>query len=161
MRPVDVPDECYALVEFSGTGVGSMTLSWNSRRDQHIEIEGERGTLLYDSPSLLQWLEGTGPFDPTVTFASPSASGRRSQLPLPGQEAFASQEQALARMFGDIVSYLRGGAAAPLESGAERRGRGGERADCVGTFADGAAVLSVIDAIVASDQAGAWLDVPA
>lgn len=159
LRPVDVPDECYALFEFADRGIGSATLSWNIKRDQRIEIQGDRGTLIYESPSMLQWLEGKGPFTPTVTFVAPavrssapsqsgaqrrvSDAGRRSEVALPSREDFASQEQALARMFRDIVTYLKGG----------------EKSDCVATFADGAAVLKTIDALVASDATGAWADI--
>jgi len=144
MKPVDVPDECYALMEFAGAGVGSANLSWNTKRDQHLEIEGERGTFVYDSPSLLQWLEGRGPFGPRVTFVASSASGRKSEVALPGTEQFAAPEQALASMFGDIVSYLQGG----------------EKPECVATFADGAATLGVMDAVVTSDTTGSWMEVP-
>lgn len=143
LRPVDVPDECYALFEFAGRGIGSATLSWNIKRDQRIEIQGDRGTLTYESPSLLQWLEGRGPFTPTVTFVGPLDAGRRTDVALPSREDFASQEQALSRMFRDIVAYLKGG----------------EKPDCVATFADGAAVLKTIDALVASAATGAWADI--
>lgn len=143
LKEVDVPDACWALVEFAGAGVGSVALSWNQKRDQRIEIEGERGTLIYQSPSLLQWLEGKGPFQPSVTLVRPGEAGRRAELPLPGQQDFTAPEPALARMFGDIVSYLLGR----------------ERPEPVATFQVGEEVLRVIDAIVASDQAGRWLDV--
>jgi len=145
LRPVDVPDECYALFEFADRGIGSANLSWNIRRDQRIEIQGDRGTLVYESPSLLQWLEGKGPFTPTVTLVPASPAGRPSELSLSGTEHFATQEQALAHMFRDIVAYLRGG----------------DRPSSVATFADGAAVLSSIDALVASDATGAWTGVAA
>ncbi len=142
MRPVDVPDECYALLEFAEAGVGSANLSWNAKRDQRIEVEGERGALVYESPSLLQWLSGKGPFAPRVTFIASSASGRQSELPLPNKEAFSAPESALAGMFADIVSYLRGG----------------EKPEQVATFADGLAALEVVDAVVSSDAAGAWVE---
>jgi len=144
MRPVDVPDECYALLEFAEAGVGSANLSWNAKRDQRIEVEGERGTLVYESPSLLQWLEGKGAFEPKVTFVAASASGRKSELALPGKEHFPSSEQALARMFGDIVCYLQGA----------------DKPECVATFADGAGVLRIMDAVVRSNSTGAWVEIP-
>ncbi len=143
MKEVDVPDECWALLEFASAGVGSVALSWNEQRDQRIEIEGERGTLIYESPSLLQWLEGKGPFRPSVTLVRTGEAGRRAQLPLPGLPEFSAPEPALARMFGDIVSYLLGD----------------EKTEPVATFQEGAEVLKVVDAIVASDQAGRWLEV--
>ena len=143
LRPVDVPDECYALFEFTDAGVGSAAFSWNAKHDQHVEIEAERGTLIYHSPSLLQWLEGKGPFHPVVTFVSRSASRRTSELSLPGMEHFAAQEQALSHMFADIIAYLRGGQKTP----------------CIATFRDGLAVLRVIDAVMASHEIGGWIDV--
>jgi len=144
MRPVDVPDECYALLEFAEAGVGSANLSWNAKRDQRIEVEGERGALIYESPSLLQWLSGRGAFAPRVTFVSPSPSGRTSELDLPRKESFSTPERALADMFADIVSYLRGE----------------EKPDQVATFADGLSALEVVDAVVSSDTGGAWVEVP-
>lgn len=151
LRPVDVPDECYALLEFADRGVGSANLSWNTKRQQRIEVQGDRGSLVYESPSLLQWLEGKGPFTPTVVFVpldgaagKPAAEGGpRSEVALAGQEDFASQEHALARIFRDIVGYLKGG----------------DRPGCVATFAGGVSVLRTIDALVASDATGVWTDV--
>jgi len=145
MRPVDVPDECWALLEFAGAGVGSVSLSWNEKRDQRIEIQGERGSLVYESPSLLQWLTGQGPFRPTATLVSGGRSARHTPLPLPGLHDFAAPEAGLTRMFRDIVAHLRAG----------------EKTDSVATFHDGAGVLQVMDAIVASNQAGGWLEVAA
>ncbi len=142
-RPVDVPDECWSLVEFEGAGVGSVSLSWNEKRDQRIEIEGERGTLVYESPSMLQWLSGRGPFQPIATLVHHGEGGRRTQLPLPNVRDFASPETALAYMFREIVSYLKGG----------------EKPEPVATFRDGAAALKVIDAMVASNEGGKWLEV--
>ena len=145
LRPVDVPDECWALVEFAGAGIGSVALSWNEQRPQRIEIEGERGTLIYESPSLLQWLEGRGPFNPSATLVHAGEAGRKAALPLPGRQAFTSPEAALAHIFGEIVSYLQGG----------------ERPEPVATFREGVEVLQVMDAIVASDREGRWLDAAA
>jgi predicted dehydrogenase len=62
---------------------------------------------------------------------------------MPGKDDFGSQEDALARMFRDIVTYLRGG----------------ERSEFVATFSDGLEVLKVIDAIERSDSSGAWVGV--
>jgi predicted dehydrogenase len=142
-RPVDVPDECWSLLEFAGAGVGSVSLSWNEKRDQKIEIEGERGTLIYQSPSMLQFLSGRGPFQPTSTLVRPGEEGRRVQLPMPNVQDFATPEAALAHMFRQIVSYLRGE----------------EKPESVATFRDGAEVLKVIDAMVASNETGRWLEV--
>lgn len=140
MRPVDVPDECWTLVEFAKAGVGSVALSWNQKRDQRVEVEGERGTLIYDSPSMLQWLSGRGPFNPSATLVSKGEAGRHAPLPLPDAQDFTSPEAALAHMFRRIVAYLRGG----------------EKPEALATFGDGANVLAVVDAIVASDPAGQW-----
>jgi predicted dehydrogenase len=165
LRPVDVPDECWSLVEFAEAGVGSVALSWNEKRDQKIEIEGERGTLIYQSPSLLQWLDGKGSFQPSATLrrrsaplagadrppgggsaaaaVHPEESGRTTILPMPSVREFSTPDVALTHMFREIVSYLRGD----------------EKADPIATFRDGAAVLEVIDAMVASNETGRWLDV--
>jgi predicted dehydrogenase len=162
---VDVPDECWSLVEFAEAGVGSVALSWNEKRDQKIEIEGERGTLIYQSPSLLQWLDGKGSFQPSATLrrrsaplagadrppgggsaaaaVHPEESGRTTILPMPSVREFSTPDVALTHMFREIVSYLRGD----------------EKADPIATFRDGAAVLEVIDAMVASNETGRWLDV--
>ncbi len=142
MRPVDVPDECWALIEFAGAGVGSIKLSWNAKRDQAITIEGDRGKLIYESPSLLQWLEGRGQFTPTARFALTPGSAQPTDLPMQMKE-FGRQEEALARMFRDIVSYLKGG----------------EKPECVATFREGAEVLKVIDAIERSNETGEWVEV--
>ncbi|MFB3880180.1 MAG: Gfo/Idh/MocA family protein [Armatimonadota bacterium] len=142
MRPVDVPDECWALIEFAEAGIGSVKLSWNARRDQQIEIEGDRGRLIYESPSLLQWLEGKGPFAPTARLAL-AASPHPTELPMRSRD-FASPETALAKMLGDAVSYLRGG----------------EKPDCVATFREGAEVMRVIDAIEESNATGRWAELP-
>jgi predicted dehydrogenase len=123
--------------------VGSVSLSWNEKRDQKIEIEGERGTLIYQSPSMLQFLSGRGPFQPTSTLVRPGEEGRRVQLPMPNVQDFATPEAALAHMFRQIVSYLRGE----------------EKPESVATFRDGAEVLKVIDAMVASNETGRWLEV--
>jgi len=139
MKPVDVPDEASALVEFSPSGVGSINLSWNAQQDQRVEIEGDVGTLTYESPSLLQWLEGKGPFTPSVTFL-PRGARQSESLPLPEMQYFDTQPRALAWMFMHIVSYLRGDAAP----------------DSVATFADGAVVLQVIDGLVESSDTGKW-----
>jgi predicted dehydrogenase len=143
MRPVNVPDECWSLLEFGQAGVGSVRLSWNGKRNQRIEIEGDRGKIDYESPSLLQWLEGHGEFDPSAEFARTSGPAAKSQLPMLGKEDFGSQEDALARMFRDIVTYLRGG----------------ERSEFVATFSDGLEVLKVIDAVERSNASGAWVEV--
>ena len=142
-RKVDVPDECWALVEFAGCGIGSVKLSWNGRRDQRIEIEGDRGEIIYESASLLQWLGGKGNFDPTAQFVLSPQATHGSGLPLRGKENFASQEEALRRMFHDIVLYLKGS----------------ERPDCVATFREGAEVLKVIDAVEESNEVGGWVEV--
>jgi predicted dehydrogenase len=141
IRPVDVPDECWALLEFA-TGIGSVKLSWNANRDQQIELEGDRGKLLYQSPSLLQWLEGKGEFSPLARIELAPGSARTTDLPLQTRE-FATPEQALARMFRDIVAYLQGG----------------EKPDCVATFRDGAEVMKVIDAIEQSNETGNWVEI--
>jgi predicted dehydrogenase len=141
-RKVDVPDECCALLEFARAGVGSVNLSWNGKRDQRIEIEGHRGAIIYQSPSMLQWLEGRGEFNPTVTFQPSRGSPKLLPLAESAQDEFATPESALARMFRDIVSYLRGG----------------EKTATVATFDDGAEVLKVIDAIERSDRVGGWVD---
>lgn len=141
IRPVDVPDECWALLEFA-TGIGSVKLSWNANRDQQIELEGDRGKLLYQSPSLLQWLEGKGEFSPSARIELAPGSARATDLPLQTRE-FATPEQALARMFRDIVAYLQGG----------------EKPDCVATFRDGAEVMKVIDAIEQSNDSGNWVEI--
>jgi predicted dehydrogenase len=139
---VDVPDECWSLVEFGQAGVGSVRLSWNGRRNQHIEIEGDRGGLAYESPSMLQWLEGKGEFDPSVGLSRPSGPTAVSHLPMPGKEHFTDQADALARMFADVVEYLRGG----------------ERSDLVATFRDGLEVLQIIDAVERSGALGNWVE---
>jgi predicted dehydrogenase len=141
IRPVDVPDECWALLEFA-TGIGSVKLSWNAKRDQQIEIEGDRGKLLYQSPSLLQWLEGEGEFSPSAHIELAPGSARATDLPLQSR-SFATPEQALARMFRDIVAYLQGG----------------DKPDCVATFRDGVEVMRVIDAIEQSNESGNWVEV--
>jgi predicted dehydrogenase len=143
MRKVDVPDECCALLEFTPSGVGSAAFSWNGRRHQRIEIEGEQGVLIYESPSLLQWLQGRGEFVPIVTFQPSRPPGTMRRLRLDAGTSFTSPEAALGNMFRDIVSYLRGG----------------ERPSPVATFADGAQVLKVIDAVEESDRTGGWIDV--
>jgi predicted dehydrogenase len=143
MRPVDVPDECWALLEFAQSGVGSVRLSWNGVRNQHLEVEGDRGELAYESPSLLQWLDGKGEFDPSAEFALLSGTPARSQLPMPGRDDFGNQADALARMFRDIVIYLKGG----------------ERSEYVATFNDGCEVLKAIDAIERSNASGGWTEV--
>ena len=143
MRPVDVPDECWSLLEFAQAGVGSVALSWNEKRDQKIEIEGERGTLVYQSPSLLQWLNGKGSFQPSATLVRPSESARTTILPMPDVKEFVSPDAALAHMFRQIVSYLMGN----------------EKADAIATFCDGAEVLRIIDAAVESNEVGRWLEV--
>jgi len=143
MRPVDVPDECWALLEFSRAGVGSLSLSWNEKRGQWIEIEGERGVLTYESPSMLQWLEGKGPFHPRVTLTRKGEESRQSEVPLSDMHDFASPEMALAGMFRQIVAYLLGE----------------EKADTLATFQEGAEALAVVDALVASSQTEGWADV--
>jgi len=142
-RPVDVPDETWALVEFAGPGVGSVRLSWNAKRDQSIQVEGDRGKVVYESRSLLQWLEGTGQFEPSARFAPAAGRGRAAELPAPGKHDFQRPQDALARMFRDIVSYLQGG----------------EKPDSVATFREGVEVLNVIDAVERSNDAGGWLEV--
>jgi predicted dehydrogenase len=142
LRPVDVPDECMALLEFAQAGIGSVKLSWNEKRDQRITIEGDGGRLTYSSPSLLQWLSGKGDFKPSVKLALSPSKGKETELPLV-KTSFASPEDALAHMFRDIISYLNGA----------------EKPDCVATFADGAEVLKVIDAIEASNESGKWVEV--
>jgi predicted dehydrogenase len=62
---------------------------------------------------------------------------------MPNVREFSTPEVALTHMFREIVSYLRGD----------------EKADPIATFTEGAAVLRVIDAIVASNETGRWLDV--
>ena len=142
-RKVDVPDECWALLEFAGPGVGSVKLSWNAQRNQTIQIEGDRGKLTYESPSLLQWLEGTGDFNPTAKLVLTPGPTRPTDLPLQTKE-FARPEDALARMFRDIVAYLKGG----------------EKSDCIATFREGAQVLRIIDALEESNRTGAWVELP-
>lgn len=142
VKPVDVPDEASSLLEFANSGVGSVQLSWNAKWDQKVEIEGDAGTLRYESPSLLQWLDGKGPFTPSVTFLARGGT-KAERLALPEMEYFDTQPRALAWMFMHIVSYLRGE----------------ETPDPVATFADGAATLAVIDAMVESSDAGKWLEV--
>jgi len=142
-RPVDVPDESWALVEFAGSGVGSVRLSWNTTRDQSIEIEGDRGKLIYESASLLQWLEGTGEFEPSARFVLAGAAERSAQLATTGKHDFQRPEEALGEMFRDIVSYLRGG----------------EKPECVATFREGVEVLHVIDALERSNETEGWLEV--
>ena len=161
MRPVDVPDECWTLIEFATAGIGSVKLSWNARRDQQIELEGDRGRLTYQSPSLLTWLSSPvassaeadsapKPFNPTARFALSGGSARPIDLPLQGKDLsagrqadFATPEQALARMFRDIVSYLRGG----------------DKPDCVATFREGAEVMRLIDAVEQSNESGKWVEI--
>lgn len=140
MRPVDVPDECWALIEFATAGIGSVKLSWNAQRDQQIEIEGDRGLLTYESPSLLQWLGGKGQFNPTARLTL--SGGHPTDLPLQTKD-FAKQEDALARMFRDVVSYLRGG----------------DKPDCVATFREGAEVMKLIDALEESNNSGKWVEI--
>jgi len=140
-RPVDVPDECWALLEFDGPGIGSVKLSWNAKRNQTAEIEGDRGRISYESPSLLQWLDNRGDFHPTAHLALSPEAGRSAELPVDMAD-FGRPEAALGRMFRDVVSYLKGG----------------EKPDCVATFRDGAAVMRVIDALETSDRRGAWVD---
>jgi predicted dehydrogenase len=140
---VDVPDECWALLEFPHQGVGCVSLSWNAERDQKVEIEGTRARLTYDSPSLLQWLSGAGPFQPSVTLAPTAAPSRATQLPLPDDHGFSSPDDALAHMFRQIVDYLRGG----------------EKPHSLPSFRDGARVIHVIDALVESNTTGAWTEV--
>ncbi len=141
-RKVDVPDECWALLEFAGAGIGSAKLSWNARRNQVIEIEGGRGQLIYESPSLLQWLEGKGEFNPSARLALTPEPERAAELPLQTKE-FASPEEALGRMFRDIVRYLRGD----------------EKPESVATFREGAEALKVVDAIEQSNVKGRWVEV--
>ena len=141
LRPVDVPDECCALLEFADTGFGSVNLSWNGTQDQHLEIEGDRGKLVYHSPSLLQWLAGAGPFDPYVTVTR--GDGTHSVASLGGTSDFDRQDTALAKMFGEIVGYLRGG----------------ERTPSLTSFKEGAEVLRVVDAVERSQAAGNWVSV--
>jgi len=139
---VDVPDECWALLEFPQQGVGCVSLSWNAQRDQQVEVEGTRGRLVYQSPSLLQWLSGRGPFNPTVTLTPTAAPGRTTQIPLPEDASFTTADDALARMFRDIVAYLRGA----------------EKPASVATFEDGVRALQIADAIEESDASGTWVD---
>lgn len=141
LRPVDVPDECCALLEFAQTGFGSVNLSWNGTQDQHFEIEGDRGKLVYHSPSLLQWLGGGGPFDPYVTITR--RDGGHAVASLEGMSDFDRKETALTKMFGEVVGYLRGG----------------ERTPSLATFEEGAQVLRVVDAVERSQAAGNWADV--
>jgi len=140
-RKVDVPDECWSLVEFARAGVGCVTLSWNVSSNQRVEIEGDRGRLVYESPSLLQWLDGRGPFEPSVTFTRADGLGGTTRLSLDGGESFGRQEDALAKMFGEIAGYLRTG----------------ERPQTVASFYEGAEVLRVIDALVDSSERGQWV----
>jgi len=142
-RKVDVPDECWALLEFAGPGVGSVKLSWNAQRNQTIQIEGGRGQLIYESPSLLQWLEGSGDFNPSAKLMLTPGPTRPTDLPLQAKD-FARPEDALARMFRDIVAYLKGG----------------EKSDCIATFREGAEVLKVIDALEDSNRIGSWVEIP-
>jgi predicted dehydrogenase len=150
IRPVDVPDECWALIEFARAGIGSVKLSWNARRDQQIELEGDRGRLSYESPSLLEWLSSPvasdasapKPFNPTARLALAPGSSRPTELSLQSKD-FANPEGALARMFRDIVSYLRGG----------------DKPECVATFREGAEVARVIDAIEESNESGQWVEI--
>ena len=142
LRPVDVPDECWVLCEFAMSGVGSVKLSWNTKRNQVIEIEGDRGQLVYDSPSLLQWLEGKGDYLPTAKLLLSRGAARATELPLQMKE-FGKKEDALALMFRDITSYLRTG----------------EKPDRIATFREGAEVLRVIDALEESNTAGRWAEV--
>ncbi len=141
-RKVDVPDECWALLEFAGPGIGSVKLSWNARRNQCIEIQGDRGRLLYESPSLLQWLEGTGEFNPTAKLMLTPGPARPTELALQ-TKGFSRPEDALAGMFGDIITYLQGG----------------EKSDCIATFREGAEALNVIDALEESNRTGNWVEV--
>jgi predicted dehydrogenase len=138
-REVDVPDECSSLIEMVATGVGSVQLSWNRKQDQRVEIEGDEGALVYESPSLLQWLDGRGPFTPSVTFQPKGGTPERAALDM---QQFSDPPRALAGMFRDIVSYLRGAA----------------RPDPVATFADGLAALQAIDAVSASSNSGKWAE---
>jgi predicted dehydrogenase len=140
-RKVDVPDECWALLEFAGAGIGSAKFSWNARRNQLVELEGDRGQLTYESPSLLQWLEGRGEFTPSAKLALAPGSARVTELPTKVDE-FGRPEDGLARMFRDIVSHLRGE----------------EKPDCVATFREGAQILQVVDAVEESNRRGCWVD---
>ncbi len=139
MRPADVPDECWSLIEFAQAGIGSVKLSWNAQHDQQVEIEGDRGRITYESPSLLQWLSGRGSFSPTARLTL--AGGRPTDLPTQSKP-FTNQDEALARMFGDVISYLQGG----------------EKPDCVATFREGAEVMKIIDAIEESNVTGKWVE---
>lgn len=143
-RKVDVPDECWTLLEFASAGIGSAKLSWNAKRGQLIEIEGDRGELVYQSPSLLQWLRGRGEFAPSAKLALVPDSAHVADLPMRTEE-FARPEAALGRMFRDVVSYLRGD----------------EKPECVATFKEGTQVLRVIDAIEDSNRTGKWVELPA
>lgn len=142
-RKVDVPDEAWALLEFAGAGVGSLGLSWNAVRDQQVEIEGDRAALRYSSTSLLQWLSGRGEFHPSADFVL-AAVRRSTPLPMPGKEEFGRQQDALAKMFREIVGHLRGG----------------EKPECVATFREATQVLRVIDALEESSEKGCWVEVP-
>ncbi len=142
-RPVDVPDECWALLEFAQAGVGSLALSWNATRNQQVEIEGDRGHLAYESRSLLQWLDGADRFDPVAELTL-TGLGRTSPLPLPGKEQFAQPDHALGYMFGEIAAYLRGA----------------DKPDSIATFRDGLEVLKVIDALDESSETRAWVEIP-
>ncbi len=142
-RKVNVPDECWTLLEFAGAGIGSAKFSWNAKRNQVIEIEGDRGQLIYESPSLLQWLQGRGEFAPSAKLALAPESARVTDLPMEAKE-FGRPEEALARMFRDIAAYLRGE----------------EKPDCVATFQEGAEVLHVVDAVETSNRTGKWVELP-
>ncbi len=142
-RRVDVPDECWVLLEFASAGIGSAKLSWNAGRSQVVEIEGDRGQLIYESPSLLQWLQGKSGFAPSAKLALAPKSARVTDLPQQNKD-FARPEDALARMLGDVATYLRGG----------------EKPDCVATFRDGAQVLHVMDAVEQSNRTGKWVELP-
>jgi predicted dehydrogenase len=142
LKDVDVPDEAMVLLEFFPYGVGSAHLTWNAFQEQKVEIEGTAGTLTYRSPSMLQWLDGKGPFTPSVTWL-PQGDDRPETLELPEMTHFGTQEQALRWMFSHIVSYLRD------ESIPES----------VATFAEGVHALRVIDAV--ANGGGKWQDVNA
>ncbi|MBE9565770.1 MAG: hypothetical protein IMF16_03345, partial [Proteobacteria bacterium] len=96
---------------------------------------------VYESPSLLQWLNGRGSFEPSVTFTRADGLGGTTRLSLEGGESFGRQEEALAKMFGEIAGYLRTG----------------ERPPGAASFYEGAEVLRVIDALVDSSERGQWV----
>ena len=67
--------------------------------------------------------------------------GGTTRLSLECEESFGRQEEALAKMFGEIAGYLRTG----------ERPQGGA------SFHEGAEVLRVIDALVNSSERGQWV----